>query len=96
MSVHTSADILAWYVSHTIQTTVQANSVYSQIFSGTNYISVYGLDGKLLSAIRPHVFMGPKVANSTCLSFHPLKVSLAAGFLDNTVAVYVCDTKRHQ
>lgn len=61
---------------------------------GSNNISVYGLDGRLLSTIRSHGFMG-KTDSVACLAFHPLKVSLAAGFLDHTVAVYVSDSKRY-
>ena len=32
--------------------------------------------------------MGPRIGQTSCLSFHPHKVSLAAGFVDNTVCVY--------
>lgn len=65
------------------------------IYSGTNCITTYTLDGQPLSTIRPHGFMGPRISNTTCLSFHPWKVNLAAGFVDLTVAVYVTDSKRN-
>lgn len=58
-------------------------------------ISIYGLDGRNLGTIRTHDgFMGARIGQSACLSFHPHKVSLAAGFLDQTVSVYTVEGKK--
>lgn len=77
-------------------TTMAVHSSADIVACGTNGITIYGLDGRQLNVIKTHEgFMGHKVGYTSCLSFHPHKVSLAAGFVDNTVAVYVTDTKRH-
>lgn len=62
------------------------------IACGSNSISMYGIDGKALNVIRTG-FIG-KMGNVSCLAFHPLKVSLAVGFADSAVAVYVSDSRR--
>ncbi|XP_043072238.1 regulatory-associated protein of mTOR isoform X1 [Drosophila grimshawi] len=52
-------------------------------------ISIYSLNGCTQSILRNNEgFMGSKIGYPTCLSFHPYKVQLAVGFVDNTVAVY--------
>lgn len=40
--------------------------------------------------------MASKIGATACLAFHPLKVSLAAGYADNTVAVYVSSSDSKQ
>lgn len=57
--------------------------------SAGQYISIHGLDGTQIGTIQSHEgFMGSKLGQTSCLSFHPHKVSLAAGFVDNYVSVY--------
>ncbi|XP_030567760.1 regulatory-associated protein of mTOR [Drosophila novamexicana] len=52
-------------------------------------ICIYSLNGRTQSVLRSNEgFMGSKIGHPTCLSFHPYKVQLAVGFVDNTVAVY--------
>ncbi|XP_037936501.1 regulatory-associated protein of mTOR [Teleopsis dalmanni] len=52
-------------------------------------ITIYNQNGKAQSVLRSNEgFMGSKVGHPTCLSFHLYKVSIAVGFVDNTVAVY--------
>lgn len=52
-------------------------------------ITIYNQNGKSQSVLRSNEgFMGPKIGHPSCLSFHSYKVSLAVGFVDNTVAVY--------
>lgn len=69
---------------------IQALIYCMNLFSAGQYISIHSLDGSLLNTIRCHEgFMGPKIGQTSCLSFHPHKVSIAAGFMDNTVSVYV-------
>lgn len=58
--------------------------------SGTNNLTIYGFDGRQLNTIRNQEgFMGPKFGHASCLYFHPIKLSIAAGFVDNSVSVYV-------
>ncbi|XP_063708326.1 regulatory-associated protein of mTOR [Culicoides brevitarsis] len=51
-------------------------------------ITIYGMDSRQLNQIKSQGFMGPRVSPVNCLSFHKHKVSLASGFVDNTVAVF--------
>lgn len=57
-------------------------------FSGVPGFTVFGLDGHNLNQVKYHEgFMASKIGIPTCISFHPYKVQLAAGFVDNTVSV---------
>lgn len=58
------------------------------VFSGSQCVAIYGLDGRAQSTVRHEGFMGSKIGHTSCLSFHPHKVLLAGGFVDNTVTVY--------
>ncbi|KAH8273042.1 hypothetical protein KR018_002247 [Drosophila ironensis] len=52
-------------------------------------ISIHSMDGRVQKVLRTNEgFIGPKTGHPTCLSFHPYKVQLAVGFVDNTVAIY--------
>uniref|UniRef100_A0A182QVZ5 Raptor N-terminal CASPase-like domain-containing protein n=1 Tax=Anopheles farauti TaxID=69004 RepID=A0A182QVZ5_9DIPT len=56
----------------------------------TSQISIYGLDGVILSSGRSNEgFMAPRKGVASCLSFHKYKLNLAAGYNDNTAAVLV-------
>lgn len=60
--------------------------------SGNQTICIYGLDGKNLGTIRNYEgFMSNRIGQSSCLSFHPHKVSLACGFVDQTAAVFTVE-----
>ncbi|XP_055596316.1 regulatory-associated protein of mTOR [Uranotaenia lowii] len=76
---------------------VSAMSIHSSadiVACASNVITIYGLDGKSLNTIRCNEgFMGSKKGVTSCLSFHKHKISLAAGFNDNTAAVFVSDRK---
>ncbi|XP_058446060.1 regulatory-associated protein of mTOR [Malaya genurostris] len=76
---------------------VSAMSIHSSadiVASATSVITIYGLDGRSLNTIRCNEgFMGTKKGVTSCLSFHKHKLSLAAGFNDNTAAVFVIDRK---
>lgn len=59
------------------------------LFSAGQYITIHGLDGAQISNIQNHEgFMAARIGQTSCLSFHPHKVSLAAGFVDNYVCVF--------
>ncbi|KAH8318424.1 hypothetical protein KR074_009438 [Drosophila pseudoananassae] len=67
--------------SHQLADTVACGNAFK--------ISIYSLDGRLQKTLRTNEgFIGPKTGHPTCLSFHPYKVQLAVGFVDNTVAIY--------
>ncbi|XP_017054890.1 LOW QUALITY PROTEIN: regulatory-associated protein of mTOR [Drosophila ficusphila] len=52
-------------------------------------VGIYSLDGRVQKVLRTNEgFIGPKIGHPTWLSFHPFKVQLAVGFVDNTVAIY--------
>uniref|UniRef100_A0A8D8PEE5 Regulatory-associated protein of mTOR n=1 Tax=Culex pipiens TaxID=7175 RepID=A0A8D8PEE5_CULPI len=76
---------------------VSAMSIHSSadiVACATSVMTVYGLDGTSLNTIRCNEgFMGTKKGVTSCLSFHKHKLSLAAGFNDNTAAVFVTDRK---
>ncbi|XP_055550172.1 regulatory-associated protein of mTOR [Wyeomyia smithii] len=76
---------------------VSAMSIHSSadiVACATSVITIYGLDGTNLNTIRCNEgFMGTKKGVTSCLSFHKHKISLAAGFNDNTAAVFVTDRK---
>ncbi|EAT40599.1 AAEL007690-PA [Aedes aegypti] len=76
---------------------VSAMSIHSSadiVACATSIITIYGLDGTSLNTIRCNEgFMGTKKGVTSCLSFHKHKISLAAGFNDNTAAVFVTDRK---
>lgn len=38
--------------------------------------------------------MSNRIGQSSCLSFHPHKVSLACGFVDQTAAVFTVEGKK--
>lgn len=64
------------------------------IFSAGQHISIHGLDGAHVNTIQNYEgFMGARIGQTSCLSFHPHKVSLAAGFFDNHVSVFTIGDK---
>lgn len=65
------------------------------MFSAGQYISIHGLDGAQINTIQSHEgFMGPRFGQTQCLSFHPHKISLAAGFVDNHVSVFTVQNEK--
>lgn len=53
------------------------------------YITIHGLDGAQINTIQCHDgFMGSRIGQTSCLSFHPHKVSLAAGFVDCQACIF--------
>ncbi|XP_013105306.1 regulatory-associated protein of mTOR [Stomoxys calcitrans] len=73
-------------------TVIASHQSADMIAAGSvNKITIYSSQqgGRLLSTLRSNdSFMGPKIGHPTCLAFHLHKISLAVGFVDNTVAVY--------
>ncbi|XP_075158301.1 regulatory associated protein of MTOR complex 1 [Haematobia irritans] len=73
-------------------TAIASHQSTDMIAAGSaNKITIYSSQqgGRVLSTLRSNdSFMGPKIGHPTCLSFHLHKISLAVGFVDNTVAVY--------
>ncbi|XP_055384000.1 regulatory-associated protein of mTOR [Condylostylus longicornis] len=71
---------------------ISAISVHTEadiLACGSQSITIYGLDGRQQTTLRvSESFMGPRIGHTSCLSFHPYKVDLAGGFVDNSVAVY--------
>ncbi|XP_014681197.1 PREDICTED: regulatory-associated protein of mTOR-like [Priapulus caudatus] len=58
-------------------------------------ISIYNMMGDCLSTIKYHDgFMGQRIGPIRCLSFHPYKLNLAAGYTDYFISVYAADKKR--
>ncbi|XP_052865400.1 regulatory-associated protein of mTOR [Anopheles cruzii] len=78
-------------------TDVSAMAIHSSadiLACATNQITIYGLDGTVLSAGRSSDgFMATRKGVASCLSFHKHKLNLAAGYNDNTAAVLVPDRK---
>ncbi|GLG94261.1 Regulatory-associated protein of mTOR [Gryllus bimaculatus] len=59
------------------------------------FISAYNMEGNLINTIKYHEgFMGPRIGPVRCLAFHPHRVCLAAGSIDNSISVYSIDPKR--
>jgi len=53
------------------------------------WINVYSHVGDTLSTIKYHEgFMGQRIGQVTCLAFHPLKLKLAVGGMDQCISVY--------
>ncbi|XP_016962774.1 regulatory-associated protein of mTOR isoform X1 [Drosophila biarmipes] len=74
------ADVTA-IASHQIADTVACGNA--------SKIAIYSLDGRVQKVLRTNEgFIGPKIGHPTWLSFHPYKVQLAVGFVDNMVAIY--------
>lgn len=73
-------------------TAIASHQSVDMIASGSaNKITIYSSQqsGRVLSTLRSNdSFMGPKIGHPTCLAFHLHRISLAVGFVDNTVAVY--------
>ncbi|XP_073834045.1 regulatory associated protein of MTOR complex 1 [Musca autumnalis] len=73
-------------------TAIASHQSVDMIASGSaNKITIYSSQqgGRVLSTLRSNdSFMGPKIGHPTCLAFHVHRISLAVGFVDNTVAVY--------
>lgn len=57
--------------------------------SGKQLIKVFSLEGEQLGSIRYYpTFMAQKIGSVSCLTFHPYRVLLAAGFADACVSIY--------
>ncbi|XP_055700757.1 regulatory-associated protein of mTOR [Phlebotomus papatasi] len=70
-------------------TAISIHSMGDIVACGSQFINTYGLDGKTLGTIRSHEgFMASKIGQTTCLAFHPHRLSLAVGFDDNILAIY--------
>ncbi|KAM7348728.1 regulatory associated protein of MTOR complex 1 [Cochliomyia hominivorax] len=80
-----------WEVGNDV-TAIAAHQSADLVASGSaNKITIYSTQqgGRVQSTLRSNdSFMGPKIGHPTCLAFHLHKISLAVGFVDNTVAVY--------
>ena len=80
-----------WEVGNDV-TAIAAHQSIDLVAAGSaNKITIYSTQqgGRVQSALRSNdSFMGPKIGHPTCLAFHLHKISLAVGFVDNTVAVY--------
>nr|CAD7444288.1 unnamed protein product [Timema bartmani] len=88
MSVHSAANTFAWYWLNCRITVLHNGSV-------NQYISVYNMAGVSLNTIKYHEgFMGPRIGPVSCLQFHPHRVCLAAGSMDNSISIYSVDPKR--
>ncbi|KAF5293532.1 hypothetical protein FQA39_LY03017 [Lamprigera yunnana] len=58
-------------------------------------IGIYNFMGNNLNVIRFHEgFMGHRIGQVNCLSFHPHKVALAAGTIDCLLTIYGMETRR--
>lgn len=80
-----------WDVGADVTAIASHQSVDMIAAGSANKITVYSSQqgGRVLSTLRSQEsFMGPKIGHPTCLAFHLHKISLAVGFVDNTVAVY--------
>lgn len=73
-------------------TAIAAHQSADLVAAGSaNKITIHSTQqgGRVQSTLRSNdSFMGPKIGHPTCLAFHLHKISLAVGFVDNTVAVY--------
>ncbi|KCV69417.1 hypothetical protein, variant [Fonticula alba] len=53
------------------------------------YIQVFTPDSQSVGSIRYHLgFLGQRLAPVSCLAFHPVHMTLAAGFIDSIISVY--------
>lgn len=70
--------------------------LYSYFSGSTNHcISLYNTEGKHLNTIKFHEgFMATRISPVSCLSFHPYRVILAAGCVDNTITAYASESRR--
>nr|CAD7603780.1 unnamed protein product [Timema genevievae] len=78
-------------------TTMSVHSAANTFACGSvnQYISVYNMAGVSLNTIKYHEgFMGPRIGPVSCLQFHPHRVCLAAGSMDNSISIYSVDPKR--
>lgn len=80
-----------WEVGSEV-TAIAAHQSADLVASGSaNKINIFSIQqgGRVQSTLRSNdSFMGPKIGHPTCLAFHLHKMTLAVGFVDNTVAVY--------
>uniref|UniRef100_U5ETP3 Putative guanine nucleotide binding protein mip1 n=1 Tax=Corethrella appendiculata TaxID=1370023 RepID=U5ETP3_9DIPT len=89
-----SSSLQNWSVGNDV-TAMSIHTIADIVACATNFITIYGLDGTILNTIRCNEgFMGSKRGLTNCLSFHKYKISLAAGFNDNTASVFVADKKQ--
>lgn len=79
-----------WEVGNDVTAIASHQSADLVACGSANKITIYSTQGgRVHSTLRSNdSFMGPKIGHPTCLAFHLYKMSLAVGFVDNTVAVY--------
>lgn len=82
-----ASSIHSWSVGNDVSA-IAVHSSADIVACGSQCVAIYGLDGRAQSTVRHEGFMGSKIGHTSCLSFHPHKVLLAGGFVDNTVTVY--------
>ncbi|XP_059613672.1 regulatory-associated protein of mTOR [Phlebotomus argentipes] len=77
-------------------TAISIHSMGDIVACGSHSINTYGLDGRNLGTIRSHEgFMASKIGQTSCLAFHPHRLRLAVGFVDNMVAVYRDENRKY-
>lgn len=60
-----------------------------------HFIAVYRTDGTQLNVIKCHEgFMGARTGLVSCLTLHPYRSALAAGYVDCNLSVYTGDGRR--
>jgi regulatory associated protein of mTOR len=105
MAVHQNAEIFCWYVINALIVIITYYLHFVQLcFSGSvnQFIGVYPLPGSPalgnvseIGSIRyQEGFRGQRLGPASCLTFHPLRIMLAAGSVDYSVRVYGQDNAR--
>lgn len=80
----------SWKVGSDVITAISVHSAADIVACGSsNNIKIFGLDGKTLTSLKPYEgLLSTRLGQPSCLAFHPHKINLSAGYLDNTVYVY--------
>lgn len=79
----------SWKVGSDV-TAITVHSAADIVACGShNNIKIFGLDGRTHTSLKPYEgLLSSRLSQPSCLAFHPHKINLAAGYLDNTVYVY--------
>jgi hypothetical protein len=70
--------------------TVNVHPELNFIACGKQCINVYDTFGRQVTTVRGNdgIMRSSRMAMTTCMSFHPYRMCLAAGFADHTVSVF--------
>jgi WD40 repeat protein len=74
--------------------TINIHPELNFIACGKQSINIHDTNGRQLTTVRSNEgFRSSRMALTTCLSFHPYRMCLAAGFADHTVSVFTAASR---